>query len=161
MLGTLLRIDVSTLDTTGAYSIPPDNPFVGAADGSKEEIWAYGLRNPWKFSFDSLYGDLWAADVGQNKYEEINLIQSGGNYGWDTMEGFHCFEPSTGCDQTGLELPVFEYNNAGDDCSVTGGHLYRGRPTRACTARMSTPTTVPGASGRCAIRETPLSIKHY
>ena len=72
-------------------------------------------------------GDLWAADVGQNRYEEIDLIQPGGNYGWRTMEGLHCFAPSSNCDQTGLELPVFEYDN-GEDCSVTSGHLYRGWP---------------------------------
>lgn len=126
LLGSLLRIDVSTLDATGTYAIPPDNPFVGATDGSRGEIWAYGLRNPWKFSFDSLYGDLWAADVGQNQYEEIELIQRGGNYGWNVMEGLHCFSPSSGCDQTGLQLPVFEYEHS-EGCSITGGHIYRGR----------------------------------
>ncbi len=126
LLGSILRIDVSTLNTTGTYSIPSDNPFAGAADGSREEIWAYGLRNPWKFSFDSLYGDLWAADVGQSNYEEIDLIQRGANYGWRTMEGTHCFIPSTGCDQTDLELPVFEYDHA-EGCSITGGYVHRGR----------------------------------
>lgn len=96
-------------------------------DGSREEIWAYGLRNPWKFPFDSLTTDRWAADVGQNRYEEVDPIQPIGNDGWKTMAGFHYCVPSIDCDQSGLELPVFEYDNR-EDCSVTGSHFYRGGP---------------------------------
>lgn len=123
LLGSILRIDVSSLDSTGTYGIPPDNPFAG--DGTaRGEIWAYGLRNPWRFSFDRLSGELWAGDVGQNSYEEIDIIKPAGNYGWNIMEGFHCFRGS-GCDTGGLELPIVEYDHS-QGCSVTGGYVYRG-----------------------------------
>lgn len=124
LLGTLLRIDVSSIDATGAYAIPPDNPFAGE-EGARPEIWAYGLRNPWRFSFDRVTDDLWAADVGQNQYEEIDLVLPGRNYGWNVMEGDHCFKPSLNCDRTGLEAPIAEYDHS-DGCSVTGGYVYRG-----------------------------------
>ena len=123
LLGTILRIDVATLDSDGRYAIPPDNPFVGRG-GAREEVWAYGFRNPWRFSFDRLTGDLWAADVGQNSFEEIDIVRPGSNYGWNLMEGLHCFATSD-CDRGGLELPVFEYGREGG-CSVTGGYVYRG-----------------------------------
>ena len=136
LLGTILRIDVSTLDSEGRYTIPPDNPFVGEGGGVREEIWAYGLRNPWRFNFDSATGDLWAADVGQNAWEEVDIIRPGLNYGWNVMEGAHCFSGGRSlssllrrgegeCDQDGLELPVAEYDREGG-CSVTGGYVYRG-----------------------------------
>ena len=125
-LAAILRIDVDEGDTGGlAYGIPPDNPFVGNDDDWREEIWAYGLRNPWRFSFDRANGDLWAGDVGQNRLEEIDLIERGGNYGWNIMEGFSCFSPATNCQQEGLELPVIDYGRA-EDVSVTGGYVYRG-----------------------------------
>ncbi len=124
LLGTILRIDVSSADGEDGYVAPPDNPFVGRAD-TREEIWAYGLRNPWRFSFDRETGDLWAADVGQNLYEEVNLIRPGRNYGWNTMEGAHCFLPSRNCPTEGLEMPVVEYGRDGG-CSITGGYVYRG-----------------------------------
>ena len=93
----------------------------------REEIWAYGLRNPWRFTFDRLTGELWAGDVGQNAYEEIDLIKPGRNYGWNIMEGAHCYPSSSqGCDQSGLELPVIEYAQSQGGCSVTGGYVYRG-----------------------------------
>ena len=92
--------------------------------GGREEIWAYGLRNPWRFSFDKATGLLWTGDVGQNNWEEIDVVIKGLNYGWNIMEGAHCFSPSTGCDMIGLELPVVEYNHS-DGCSVTGGYVYR------------------------------------
>jgi glucose/arabinose dehydrogenase len=124
LLGAMLRLDVSELP----YRIPADNPFAGNPD-VLDEIWAYGLRNPWLYSFDRLTGDLYIADVGQNAYEEINVQPAssagGENYGWPIMEGLHCFLTPGGCDQTGLTLPVAEYSHA-SGCSVTGGYVYRG-----------------------------------
>ena len=122
LLGTILRLDVSSLDTAGSYAIPADNPLVGV-EGARPEIWAYGLRNPWRFTFDSETGDLWAADVGQNALEEIDLVRPGLNYGWNLMEGDECYSRS--CDTRGLELPVTVYGRD-DGCSVTGGYVYRG-----------------------------------
>ena len=124
LLGSILRIDVSGVSGQMNYRIPIDNPFVGVADG-RDEIWAYGLRNPWRFSFDKATGLLWTGDVGQSDWEEIDVVTKGLNYGWNIMEGFHCFSPSVGCDVTGLELPAVEYNHS-DGCSVTGGYVYRG-----------------------------------
>jgi len=124
LLGSILRIDVNGLSGPGYYGIPVDNPFVGVG-GAREEIWAFGLRNPWRFSFDSDTGLLWAGDVGQSSWEEINIITKGANYGWNTMEGSHCYSPSTGCNQSGLTLPVVEYDHS-QGCSVTGGFVYRG-----------------------------------
>lgn len=124
LLGALLRIDV---DRGDPYTIPPDNPFAGRAD-ARGEIWAYGLRNPWRFAFDRTAGLLYIADVGQNRWEEINVApaSAGGlNYGWNLTEGNHCF-PSDPCDRTGLTPPVLEYSHD-EGCSVTGGHVYRGR----------------------------------
>ncbi len=124
LLGSILRIDVSGLDSLGRYAIPDDNPFVGNPN-ARGEIWAYGLRNPWRFSFDPLTGDLWVGDVGQNSFEEIDLVNRGGNYGWNVMEGLHCYALADGtCDQSGLALPVAEYDRGGG-CSVTGGYVYR------------------------------------
>ena len=125
LLGTILRLDVSEADASGGYRIPPDNPFADGEMG-RPEIFAYGLRNPWRFSFDSETGLLWTADVGQNRYEEIDIVRSGLNYGWNTAEGLHCY-PSGGqdCDLAGLEPPVLEYGRS-DGCSATGGHVYRG-----------------------------------
>ena len=123
LLGTILRIDVSTLDKTGSYAVPPDNPLVGM-QGARPEIWAYGLRNPWRFSFDRETGDLWTGDVGQNKLEEIDIIKPGANYGWNIVEGTLCFRDSP-CSSEGLEPPVAEYGRNGG-CSVTGGYVYRG-----------------------------------
>jgi len=128
LLGSLLRIDVDNPSSGMNYGIPADNPFVGAdcgPTGCREEIYAFGLRNPWRFSFDPPTGQLWLADVGQGAFEEIDIIESGGNYGWDTMEGMHCFEPSSGCNMEGLILPVYEYGR-GLGRSVTGGFVYRG-----------------------------------
>ena len=121
-LGKILRIDV---DSKSPYAIPKDNPFVNKPN-IKPEIWAYGLRNPWRFSFDRQTGKLYCADVGQDKWEEINIIEKGKNYGWRIMEGNHCYEPSTGCDQKGLTLPVAEYDHR-PLISITGGYVYRGK----------------------------------
>lgn len=125
LLGSILRIDVDGPSPGQGYGIPPDNPFAGNAQGYREEIFAYGLRNPWRFSFDPATGDLWTGDVGQNHIEEIDLVEAGGNYGWNIMEGSSCYEPSSGCDGTGLILPVAEYDHD-QGISVTGGFVYRG-----------------------------------
>lgn len=128
LLGSILRIDVDREDAGLRYAVPRDNPFVRDApqQGSRGEIWAYGLRNPWRFSFDRATGDLWAADVGQSAWEEVDLIRKGGNYGWNVMEGNHCYRPSIGCRTEGLESPLAEYDH-GEGCSVTGGYVYRGK----------------------------------
>ncbi|MEX0719847.1 MAG: PQQ-dependent sugar dehydrogenase [Balneolaceae bacterium] len=125
LLGSLLRIDVDTTDGELNYGIPDDNPFVGNEEGYREEIYAYGLRNPYRFSFDAETVELWVADVGQNSLEEINIVESGNNYGWNTMEGSQCFAPETGCDTSGRELPIFEYGRDQGQ-SITGGFVYRG-----------------------------------
>ena len=124
LLGAILRIDVSTLDSRGGYAIPPDNPFAGQTGGARQEVWAYGLRNPWRFTFDRETGVLWAGDVGQNRFEEIDIIEPGHNYGWNVMEGFECYGASS-CDDLGLTPPVMVYGRDGG-CSVTGGYVYRG-----------------------------------
>jgi glucose/arabinose dehydrogenase len=126
LLGALLRLDV---DGGQPYAIPADNPFVGNG-AVRDEIWALGLRNPWRYSFDRSTGDLYIADVGQNLYEEINVQPAGdpggNNYGWPIMEGRHCFPADRTCDRQGLTLPVAEYDHA-QGCSVTGGYVYRGQ----------------------------------
>ncbi len=135
LLGKILRVDV---DSGAPYSVPPDNPFVGRTD-ARGEVWAYGLRNPWRFSFDHQTGDLWIADVGQNAIEEIDFqpaaSKGGENYGWNIMEGTRCFQPSNGCEQGGLVVPVFEYTHANGGCSVTGGYVYRGKTIPALVGR--------------------------
>ena len=126
LLGSILRIDVRTGDP---YTVPPDNPFI-AQPNARPEVWSYGLRNPWRFSFDRANGDLYIADVGESQFEEIDVSPvaegsgKGVNYGWSIMEGAHCFH-GAGCDQSGLTLPVLEYNH-NHGCSVTGGYVYRG-----------------------------------
>ncbi len=120
LLGSMLRIDVSQ---KGPYAIPPDNPFVGKT--GRDEIFAYGLRNPWRWSFDRQTGVLWAADVGQNHWEEIDIIRKGGNYGWNILEGSHCYK-TTPCDAENTILPVWEYNH-GLGQAITGGFVYRGK----------------------------------
>jgi glucose/arabinose dehydrogenase len=120
LLGKLLRIDVTSLP----YSNPASNPFVGRAGA--DEIWAFGLRNPWRYSFDGQR--LFIADVGQNAYEEVNVVDAGlagVNYGWRRREGMHCYNPSSGCESAALTDPVLEYGR-GDGCSITGGFVYRG-----------------------------------
>jgi glucose/arabinose dehydrogenase len=123
VLGSILRIDVRGL--SGGYEIPADNPFVDS-EGARAEIWAFGLRNPWRFSFDSETGLLWAGDVGQGSWEEIDVITGGANYGWNIMEGLHCYSPPGGCDQSGLTLPIAEYDHSQGRCAVTGGYVYHG-----------------------------------
>ena len=121
LLGKLLRLDV---DVGTGYAVPSDNPF-----GS--EIWSYGLRNPWRFSFDRQTGDLYIGDVGQAKWEEVDVatraqLGRGANYGWNVLEGTHCYSPSTGCDPSGKTPPVLEYDHSNRACTVIGGYVYRG-----------------------------------
>ena len=119
LLGSILRIDI---DGGSPYAIPEDNPFI--SEGGRPEIYAWGLRNPWRFSFDRGTGELWVADVGQNKWEEVNKVQLGENYGWNIKEGTHCFEDDP-CDSPNLADPIVEYSHA-EGASVTGGFVYRG-----------------------------------
>jgi len=125
-LGNMLRIDVNNSKPSERYRIPSDNPYVGNTEGYLEEIWAYGFRNVWRFSFDRVTGNLWAADVGQDAWEEISIVTSGGNYGWKIMEGNHCFPPGTACDTTNKIGPVWEYPHGSGNGSITGGYVYRG-----------------------------------
>jgi glucose/arabinose dehydrogenase len=124
LLGKMLRIDVDSPRSPGLqYAIPSDNPFVNG--GGSPEVFAYGFRNPWRFSFDRPTGRLLVGDVGQDKYEEVDVVQKGGNYGWNIMEGMHCFKPRTGCDDTGLLLPIAEYDHSVGQ-AVIGGYVYHG-----------------------------------
>ena len=122
LAGKILRIDVNK---PGAYSIPQDNPFVGRA-GARAEIYAYGLRNPWRFQFDLATGDLWTGDVGQDRFEEVNKIQKGGNYGWKIKEGFACFASNPACGTTNVIDPIVTYGRD-QGVSITGGFVYRGK----------------------------------
>jgi glucose/arabinose dehydrogenase len=122
----MLRIDINTTSGGNNYSIPTSNPYYQNSQGWRQEILAYGLRNPWRFSFDSVNNKMWCGDVGQNLYEEIDIVQSGNNYGWSVMEGFHCYNPPSGCDSTGMTPPIWEYPHTGGNCSITGGYVYRG-----------------------------------
>jgi len=126
LLGKLLRLDVSG---ASGYAIPTDNPF-RTDTSAAPEVWSYGLRNPWRFSFDRTNGDLYIGDVGENRYEEVDVSPTavqrgrGANFGWNTMEGKHCY-PSDPCTSIGL-VPVVEYSHAFGACSITGGYVYRG-----------------------------------
>lgn len=120
LLGKILRIDVNE---TAGYKIPPDNPFSNMQ--AKPEIFAYGLRNPWRFSFDRKTGKLFCGDVGQNEWEEVDIIEKGKNYGWRIMEGNHCYNPSSNCNTKGLTMPIAEYDHS-EGRSITGGYVYRG-----------------------------------
>ena len=143
-LSKILRIDVNNPSGGNNYGIPTGNLYPGGA-GGLPEIYATGMRNPWRFSQDPVSGTIYVGDVGQNTYEEVDTLKSG-NYGWSIMEATHCYNPSSGCNQTGLILPIKEYTHTSGQCSITGGYVYRGsrRPELAgryiyadyCTGRI-------------------------
>lgn len=123
LLGKMMRIDVNSAGPSTPYAIPSDNPF--AAGGGLPEIYAVGFRNPWRFSFDRITGRLFVADVGQDKFEEIDIVTKGGNYGWNVMEGDHCFNPPSGCNTAGFILPIVEIPHPEGE-AVIGGFVYHG-----------------------------------
>jgi glucose/arabinose dehydrogenase len=129
LLGKILRIDIDTQTAGRAYGIPADNPYADGADGGLAEIWLWGLRNPWRMSFDRATRDLWIGDVGQNEWEEIDVQRAGApggtNFGWNRMEGSHCFSPPSGCEEPSLVLPQAEYGHD-QGCTVIGGDVDRG-----------------------------------
>lgn len=125
LLGSILRLDVDNPADGLAYGIPPDNPFAGNQQGYREEIFAYGFRNPWRFNIDHVTGKIWVGDVGLSSWEEVNIVESGKNYGWSQTEGFDC-RPGVNCDVTKYEPPVYAYENGVVGCSITGGAVYRG-----------------------------------
>ncbi|HUR79272.1 MAG TPA: PQQ-dependent sugar dehydrogenase [Thermoanaerobaculia bacterium] len=167
LLGKLLRIDV---DAATPYAIPPDNPFVGIA-GAHPEIWALGLRNPWRFTFDRDANTLVLGDVGQHAWEEVNVLplalSRAANFGWPMMEGTHCFPPETSCSSVGLTLPAIEYPTA-NGCSVTAGYRYRGsRLGRArdaylfgdwCSGEIRAATERDGAWTTTTLLDSPLAV---
>lgn len=170
-LGKILRLDVNA---GNPYAVPPTNPFAGQS-GLRREIWASGLRNPWRLSFDRQTGDLFIADVGQGAREEIDRQAAGSpggqNYGWNVMEGFACYNPAVGCSQTGLTLPIFDYDHSAGDCSVTGGYVYRGAalPTLRgayvfgdyCSGRIWALREQGGAWTRTLLLDTPYEISSF
>jgi glucose/arabinose dehydrogenase len=169
LLGAMLRIDVSG---ESGYSIPPDNPYAAGGDGAPE-VWAYGLRNPWRYSFDRETGDLWLADVGQGAWEEVNRTPSdlpALNFGWPILEGSHCYARA-GCSAEGTVLPVAEYDHS-VGCSVTGGYVYRGERfpelrggyffADFCSGRLwSIPATIDQAVEPTLMLETGLAIASF
>lgn len=124
LLGKVLRLDVSDLTRAG-YGIPPDNPFADGAGGARPEVWVWGVRNPWRLALDPGTGEVWIGDVGQNSFEEIDLVRGGENLGWNRLEGFACFRPSRGCDPAGTVPPVVDLGRTWAKC-VVGGYVYRG-----------------------------------
>lgn len=133
LLAKIIRIDVRDASAGQPYLAPPDNPFAGQP-GARPEVWAYGVRNPWRMAFDRVDGRLWAGDVGASALEEVNVIERGGNYGWSRMEGSSCHTPRSGCNRDGLIAPVAEYSHD-DGCSITGGVVYRGREVDGLTGQ--------------------------
>jgi len=178
LLGKILRINVNGSAGTRHYLIPTSNPYVGRT--GLDAIWSRGLRNPWRFSFDRLTGDLWIGDVGQARYEEIDRAKvssastsrgRGANFGWRQMEGSHCYDPATGCSRTGKVLPAVEYTHA-DGCAVTGGYVYRGSANPSlygkyifgdfCSGKIWTfPSGARWPVGRTLLMDTGLSISSF
>lgn len=170
LLGKILRIDVNN---DSPYAIPSDNPFINT-DSAKKEIWAYGLRNPWRFSFDSKTQDLWIADVGQGDWEEINFVSSGTknglNFGWRCYEGTNEYNLD-GCDKPPYQKPVVEYEHRNGRCSVTGGYVYRGTTYPAldgqyfygdyCTGEIFSGKVVNGSWAQSLYLDTDYSITTF
>lgn len=171
LLGKILRLDVNG---GSAYTIPATNPFAARND-VRGEIWAYGLRNPWRFSFDRANGDLWIGDVGQGTREEVNVqpfsSAGGENYGWRRMEGTRCFNPANDCQLPGMTLPVIEYAHGTGDCSVTGGFVYRGSRSPVlrgrylyadfCSGRIWAATLTGGRWTSTLLRDTDLFVSAF
>jgi glucose/arabinose dehydrogenase len=135
LLGKILRIDVNKASAPMKYGIPHDNPYRGNKEGFREEIYAYGMRNPWRFNFDRITGNLWAGDVGQNEFEEIDIIEKGANYGWKIMEANKCYRANK-CNKEGLKAPIWNYRQgSATGSSITGGYVCRDK-------------TVPGLEGK-------------
>ena len=134
LLGKILRIDVDKTSAGKNYAIPSDNPFINTSN-AQPEIWAYGLRNPWRFSFDKSTNDLWVGDVGQDTWEEINLVTRGGNYGWGDMEGDSCLKTRPDCSTANKIKPILSINQETGACSVIGGFVYRGKENPAATGK--------------------------
>jgi glucose/arabinose dehydrogenase len=182
LLGKILRINVNGKTSKRGYLIPSSNPYVGRS--GLDEIWARGLRNPWRFSIDSATGAIWIGDVGQDRYEEIDRTLKGTykvggrgkNYGWHVLEGRHCFLPSSGCSTSGKTAPLVEYSHAAssgeDNCSVTGGYVYRGNAYPAlrglyvfgdfCSGRIWTVRAGSSYPGTATLRmDTSLNISSF
>jgi glucose/arabinose dehydrogenase len=135
LLGKILRIDVNKSSGSSKYGIPADNPYKENKLGYREEIYAYGMRNPWRFTFDRVTGQLWAGDVGQNEFEEIDIIENGGNYGWRIMEANKCYRSET-CTKDALKAPIFHYRQGSDTgSSITGGYICRDKSLPSLTAK--------------------------
>lgn len=134
LLGKILRLDVDHEADGNHYAIPASNPFAANTQGFKKEIFSYGMRNTWRFSFDRTTGALWAGDVGQDAYEEIDTIVNGGNYGWNIMEGFHLYS-GTWSDTGGMKLPVWEYPHTNGNNAIIGGYVYRGSAIPSLTGK--------------------------
>jgi len=168
LLGKMMRIDVNSTSPGLPYAIPADNPFVNG--GGLPEIFAVGFRNPWRFSFDVPTGRLFVADVGQDKFEEIDIVQKGGNYGWNIMEGMHCFNPPTGCNMTGLQLPIVEIPHP-EGQAVIGGFVYHGTALAGLQGQYifgdlngriwSLQEAQPGTFTRTLLNDTALTISSF
>ncbi|MYD64918.1 MAG: PQQ-dependent sugar dehydrogenase [Chloroflexi bacterium] len=130
LLGSVVRIDVRESSAAQPYAVPADNPFAGV-EGARDEIWAYGFRNPWRMAFDPEDGALWLGDVGFIDNEEVNRVGRGANHGWNVLEGFGCLTPGRACDGAGMTPPLMAYGHDAGRCSVTGGVVYRGKALEA------------------------------
>lgn len=126
LLGKILRINVNDSTTTTRYAIPPTNPFYSDTSLGRGEVFCWGMRNPWRFSQDPVTGIIYCGDVGQDTWEEVDILHGGKNYGWRVLEGFACFNPPSGCDTTGKTMPIKVYGHVSGACSITGGYVYRG-----------------------------------
>jgi glucose/arabinose dehydrogenase len=173
LLGKMLRIDVNGSSGGKHYRIPKSNPYVGKS--GRDEIWLRGLRNPWRYSFDRATNRLWIGDVGQYRYEEVDRLTSsdkGANLGWRLVEGYKCYNPSSGCRKAGKEKPILAYSHAGGRCSITGGFVYRGSDIPAltgwylfadyCSGEIwTTPSTAGTHADKILLRNTSANISSF